>query len=191
MSPLPHWARSACVTVKCELLSRFFCPCFFVSIPLPVSLRRVAPLSWRWLVAAREYSHVLENPAVRSTRIVSPCNWLSFPPPNCDSLFIWPAFSTSAAPVLTVLLSNWQPTLSLKYKKKCFITMGPAKPLIMHGNMLVKKERIYFCGKCCSGDIWGRTQQIFTLQGCFLLKSPQFKALDSLSHEDFFLFISI
>lgn len=44
------------------------------------------------------------------------------------------------AAIVTFLLSNWQPTSSLMYRK-CFITMGRAQPLIMHGNMLVGKKK--------------------------------------------------
>lgn len=115
----------------------------------------------------------------------SPCNWLSFfffffSSPSCYSLFIQPAFSMSAAPILTVLLSNWQPTLSLKCKK-CFITMGPAKPLIMHRNMAVKRECMYlFLWKILL--FWAFSEsplQIFTLRSCFCSK---FAPVETFSH---------
>lgn len=71
------------------------------------------------------------------------CNWLSFPLPDSYSVFILSAFSTTTAPIVTFLLSNWQPKQSLMCRK-CFITIGRAQPLIMHGNMLVEKKRIWF-----------------------------------------------
>lgn len=68
------------------------------------------------------------------------CNWLSFALPNSYSVFILSAFSTTTAPIVTFLLSNWQPKQSLMCRK-CFITIGRAQPLIMHGNMLVEKKK--------------------------------------------------
>lgn len=64
----------------------------------------------------------------------------SLSPSNSYSVFIMSVFSTTTTPIVRFLLSNWQPTLS-PVCRKCFITMGWAQPLIMHGNMLVKKKK--------------------------------------------------
>lgn len=171
----------------------FFRPRFFFSITPPC----LSPPRCPSLVALTRGSlwifTRIEKPALRSARIVflAPpvIGFLFFYSPRCYSLFIQPTFSTSAAPILTVLLSNWQPTLSLKCKK-CFITMGPAKPLIMHGNMPVKTECIYFCGKsCCFGLFQGTFCRYLHYRVVFCQNLHNLK-LYIFSHGDFFSFIS-
>lgn len=179
MSPLPHRARSACMGVKSELLS-CFSALLSSSRSHRLSLSSTLPLSrgadsWQ---TVNIHTFRGASASINEDRFSgSPCNWLSFFffSPSCYSLFIQPAFSTSAAPILTVLLSNWQPTLSLKCKK-CFITMGPAKPLIMHGNMPVKTECIYFCGKsCCFGQFQGSLWRYLHSRAVFCLNLHNLK----------------
>lgn len=115
------------------------------------------------------------------TFLSSLCNWPSFPLPDSYSVFILSVFSTTTAPIVPFLLSNWQPTLSLMCRK-CFITMGRAQPSIMHGEHACrKKERVWFlsvekhgcfrafsegccsCGGLCFGHLSPISSGIFRL----------------------------
>lgn len=82
-------------------------------------------------------------------------------------------FSTTTVPIVTFLLSNWQPTLSLACGT-CFITMGWAQPLIMHGNMLVKKKKVWFSfvGNSCFRAFSEGCGSCGVHTVCFRLLSP-------------------
>lgn len=182
MSPSPHWARSACVSVKFELLS-----CFDLFLAPVTSCPSRSPVSFD----SYEHSHVLETRPFDRRGSSPPVIGFFCPPSHLWFIIYTACVFNQCSSSFNSSFKQLTANIVKKCKKKCFITMGRVKPLIMHGNMLVKRECIYFCGKCwCFGGILGARCWYLHYWVVFCLNLHSLK-LYIRSHEDFFSFIRV